>query len=152
MTLSPRDRYYVYIHVDPMTSSVVYVGKGTRGRAWVFSRDRSGGRKDDHFLWMLGLEAAGLTPANWVYIVDEGLSEKEALSVESTLIGLHDPVFNKNTRRSLSYTAEQFREMVALRSAGVGYKEIADTVGTSTMTAHRALNGKTKSARRLEDS
>ena len=37
------NKYYVYQHKHPVTEEILYIGKGSGGRAW-----RMGGRKPEH--------------------------------------------------------------------------------------------------------
>ena len=67
--------YYVYCHRD-RAGNVFYVGKGVERRAW--SRDR-------HGLWHKYVQEY-LGGHYTVEIVEEGLSENEALSLEARMI------------------------------------------------------------------
>ena len=72
--------FYVYLHVCPKTKEVVYVGKGTSGRAWDVTRARAG--YEEHQQWMLSLIAEGFLPHEWVEILHRGLTESEAFGKE----------------------------------------------------------------------
>jgi hypothetical protein len=74
------NKYYVYKHVDPITSEIVYVGKGCHGRAWDVTRART--ENKDHQKWMLELCDKGYTPDDWVILIHKGLSEKDSFSKE----------------------------------------------------------------------
>lgn len=50
-------KFYVYVHIDPISHNVVYIGKGVRGRAW----DKKG-RGKEHRNWFENLSEANLTP------------------------------------------------------------------------------------------
>lgn len=71
-----KDRYYVYIHKDHK-GNVFYVGKGTRDRAWAKNNERQ-------VLWQRYVEK--LNGEYHVEIYKGGLSENEALSIESGLM------------------------------------------------------------------
>lgn len=76
--------YYVYYHINDKTKEVFYVGKGCNGRAW-----NNGSRNDK---W---LEYVRSIKHNYsVRIIASFLSESEALSIESALIKLIQPVCN----------------------------------------------------------
>jgi hypothetical protein len=53
-----KDIHYVYLHIDPTTSQVVYVGKGTGDRAW-----HTHNRSPRHKEWVRGLKVLGLEPS-----------------------------------------------------------------------------------------
>ncbi len=89
-------RYYVYRHVDPLTNEIVYIGKGTGGRAWDTTRNKSNSNPE-HLQWMLDLQDQGYTPQDWVQIILSGLEEKEAFTKEKEvnhLLGV--PRFSRN--------------------------------------------------------
>lgn len=67
--------FYVYIHLDPITLKVRYVGKGHDRRAYSFSH-----RKGHHKNWINCLKKQGLQPK--VQIIEDNLSEKESLIKE----------------------------------------------------------------------
>jgi hypothetical protein len=73
------NNFYVYIHIDPRTDEIRYVGKGKNDRASRMSR-----RYGYHKNWIKQLELLGLKPI--VRIVEANLKEKEALEKEKELI------------------------------------------------------------------
>jgi hypothetical protein len=90
----PYPRCYVYIHHDPRavvlgtserTDHVVYVGKGTRARAWVDTR----GSSLDHRRWLRDLQILGFAPDEFVKIVKRKLTSEEASKFERELIAFH---------------------------------------------------------------
>jgi hypothetical protein len=88
VALTPYPKHYVYIHFHPQhpddINYVVYVGKGTDGRAW--SRRE---RQKDHSHWMRDWQDLGFTPDQYVKVVFRGLTAKQALNLEAQLIKLH---------------------------------------------------------------
>lgn len=72
--------FYVYLHVDPRTNEVVYVGKGKYGRAWDVTRCRS--LNKEHQEWMKELSSYGFVPSDWVIIYNKGMSEEAAFLLE----------------------------------------------------------------------
>ncbi len=88
-------KYYVYVHRDiGDTYQIVYIGKGTGGRAWDVSRSR--GNNKDHQEWMQGLMEEGKIPSDWVQVVMSNLSEKEAFEKEKALLHTYgQPKFNR---------------------------------------------------------
>ena len=79
--LTPKDqviksgKYYIYYHLDPITTIPVYVGKGKGERAWDFCL-----RHPEHKKWIKELQKNGLSPI--VIIGNYFESEKEAYKTE----------------------------------------------------------------------
>lgn len=78
------DAFYVYLHIDPETREVVYVGKGIGGRAWDVTRARGGHRA--HQEWMQSLMSRGFIPTDWVFITARNLPEDMAFAVEKAYL------------------------------------------------------------------
>jgi hypothetical protein len=94
VVLSPYPRCYVYIHYDPRKTRrgeleqidhVVYVGKGTRARAWVDTRLNS----PDHRRWLRDLQNQGFSPDEFVRIEKRRLTSEEAIKFEGELIAFY---------------------------------------------------------------
>lgn len=92
--LRPCPRWYVYVHYDPrrvrendprQIDHVVYVGKGTRARAWVDTRPSS----PDHGRWLRDLQNDGFSPDQFVRIEKRRLTPDEALRLERQLIAFY---------------------------------------------------------------
>jgi len=65
---NPTD--YVYEHFHPQRiTEVVYVGRGSDGRAW-----SSACRSHDHLVWIREWQALGYSPDRYVRIVSGGLT------------------------------------------------------------------------------
>lgn len=79
----PGKPFYVYQHRDPVTNSVKYIGKGTKRRAFLFSK-----RSFDYINWYLGLKNRGLRPI--VEIVEYFENEEQALTAEMRIIDAHN--------------------------------------------------------------
>jgi hypothetical protein len=88
--------YYVYLHTDPKTGEVVYVGKGVGGRAWDVTRCRR--EHKEHQQWMLSLMEEGYLPTDWVSIYKKNMTEEEAFKEEVAYLHTHGNV--KFDRRS----------------------------------------------------
>lgn len=142
MTQELPSIYYVYHHEHPDTGEVVYVGKGSRGRAWHCAESNSRGAS--HAVWMNGLIADGFTPDAWVVLLETGLTEADAYAKEALLIDNHLPIFNSKHDAACKLTQDNLSQIKLLRENGNTYKGIGEIVGFSTMTIYRALNGKTK--------
>jgi hypothetical protein len=137
--------YYVYKHIDPRTSELLYIGHGCRGRAWIHGSKRSVLRSQDHLDHLEALTQDGFVATDWVEIVTTGLPKKEACKIEQGLIREHKPLYNKpNGKHLLKLTPDQVQKSRELREQGLYYQQIAEIVKVSTMTVYRALNGKTE--------
>jgi hypothetical protein len=95
MTSNPTD--YVYVHVHPQrTDEVVYVGRGSDGRAWSSAR-----RSKAHLVWIREWQARGYSPDQYVRIVSRGLTPQQAVKLEERLLAFHwekgDQLFNKQS-------------------------------------------------------
>lgn len=83
--------YYVYIHYEG--DKVMYVGKGSGGRAWdsrPTTRGNNGGH-NDHCGWM---NNKILNREEFVKIVETRILSSEALKLEKVLKEIHNPIFN----------------------------------------------------------
>jgi hypothetical protein len=94
LVLSPYPRWYVYIHYDPrrvrkgepgQIDHVVYVGKGTRARAWIDTRLSS----PDHRRWLRDLQTEGFAPDEFVRIEGRKLTSDQAIKAERGLIAFY---------------------------------------------------------------
>lgn len=147
-------KYYVYKHIDPVTEEIFYIGKGSMGRAWACGKSNNtksnkGMRSLKHYLWMQDLTKKGFTPADWVVIVDQKLTNKEALNLEAKLVNtFYNPkqLFNitDTSNRCTALNKEKLNKAITLRQNKISYEKIAEKLNVSTMTVYRALNGITK--------
>ena len=78
---TPPKRCYVYYHRNARTGAVIYVGKGSRFRAWEGDRDR----RRVYPEWGQQLDTDGLI----VEIIVDGLSARDALLTEKRLQDQH---------------------------------------------------------------
>jgi hypothetical protein len=77
-------KHYVYYHIDPKSNELVYIGKGSGGRAWQCSpTDR---HNDLHYDWIKNLIEEGYTPDDFVQIITKNISSEEAHKIESKMI------------------------------------------------------------------
>lgn len=140
-----KDVYYVYKHVDPRNGELLYVGHGFKGRAWIHGSENTCLRSQTHTELLDEITDQGYLPTDWVQILERGLTKKSACLVEQALIRELKPRFNKpQGLQILKITPELFSRMKNLRAEGFSYKEIAESLGLSPMTVHRALNNQTK--------
>lgn len=78
--------YYVYAHHD-MAGTIVYIGKGSKGRCLDFSK-----RSPEHYDFMDKSIDQGL---GFVEILKAGLTDDQARAIERRLIKKLKPLFNK---------------------------------------------------------
>ena len=132
------DQYYIYQHTEG--NVVVYVGHGSKERAWAV-----GNRGDAHKLWCMRQLGKGLICSDWTTVIHRGLTKTEAAEKEQCMIDRLNPMFNKQVSRERCIMSdEEVEAAVALREEGLSYRLIGDELDLSTMTIFRLLNGITK--------
>lgn len=139
-----KETFYVYSHIDPRTSLRMYVGIGQYDRAWNTRRNQ---RKEQHVKWLEELYLEGYTLQDIVNIQHNGLTKKEALSIEDNIIKTERPQLNElgnpnHLNRGRKYTKDMVSFVKELHSMGYGYVRIAFLIGGSTsnhMTAKRMV-------------
>lgn len=134
---------YVYLHRDPETHEVRYVGAGSGGRAWTCDSHRS----PEHRRWLTLQFNFGYTMGDIVEVVAQGLCTSDARAMEIELVQEQDPahLFNIQTIPSLlALSEDNFRLAQKFHAEGVSYAKIGVTLGVSTMTVYRALNNQTR--------
>lgn len=85
--------YYVYAHYDCDEKNIVYIGKGSGGRAWdarPTTRGNNGGH-NDHCGWICNKI---LDNQSFVKILVSRVNSSEALEIEGLLKAMIKPVFN----------------------------------------------------------
>lgn len=78
-------RYYVYLYIDPRDGVPFYIGKGKGNRCFAHLHDHGETEKAER---IAAIRSEGLEPR--IDILKYGLTESEALLVESTAIDLLD--------------------------------------------------------------
>lgn len=136
--------YYVYKHVCPETGKLLYIGQGSKGRAWVYAQGTL--RSKDHDKYLMSLTGKGFISLDWVQIIDKALTKEEAFLLETLLIWDSEefPIFNSKRDYNCKLNKEDLIKIKSLREKGMSYESIGKEVGLSTMTVFRALTGKTK--------
>lgn len=149
----PTKIFYVYIHKDPTTEDIKYIGMGSGQRAWMIrnsnttNASRYGHRSKEHFEWFKNLEAVGYTLDQIVVIVKKQLSKQEALSLEKEMLSQskNSLLFNAcHGKKNLKLDEDEWLFARLLRTYQMSYKKIAESLGVSTMTIHRGLTGDIK--------
>ena len=142
---------YTYLHKDPETQEVRYVGAGSKGRAWACGwrggdKERRGNRSEEHQDWLNTLFDKGYTLADIVEINEKSLTREQSFEIERTLITKYgyDRLFNLPHNWAAIITPKQINHAKVLRHEGMSYSKIGGAIGCSTMTAWRALTGKTE--------
>jgi hypothetical protein len=125
--------YYVYLHTDPVTKQVVYVGKGCNGRAWDVTRCRN--TNHSHMLWMKAQIQAGFVPSDWVSILAKGLSEKAAFTLEKEYLYTNGVLlFNRQSgerQHQAKLKDKQAIEIFKRANAGEIHRLLAKEYGVS---------------------
>jgi hypothetical protein len=143
-TVEEERVYYVYRHAHPITKELIYIGKGSKGRAWVYAQGML--RSKQHDLYLLDLTIKGYTADSWVEIIASQLTSEEAFTLETELIWSSSPrpLFNSTFSQACILSEEKQKEIDSLRDSLLSYDKIGKQVGVSTMTVYRYLNGQTK--------
>ena len=139
-----QNNFYVYIHVDPRTEEVVYVGKGKHGRAWDVTRCR--GQHREHQLWMLELTSLGFLPTDWAKIIAKNLEESAAYTKEKEYLHNNGTLrFNRQSgerQHQAKMTNEQALEAYQLVKTGWKHKDVADKFGVSRAAISMLASGR----------
>ena len=142
-------QFYVYRHIDPDMSELLYVGAGSTQRAWMclggYSDTKYGHRSPEHASHIKDMMSRGYLPCDWVEIVHRGLSKGDAVRREQAIIRAENPKYNRPLgKKIIKMDDKMVSRSLELRRGGKSYSKIATEVGVSTMTGFRALNGQTK--------
>lgn len=132
--------YYVYQHIDPETDEVIYIGRGSGSRAWMYVHPF---RSEEHSEYLEDLVDRGYLPSDWVRIESRRLTKDESVLMEKKFLAEFRPRFNKIPGlKLLKITEEILKTAFELREKGWSYDKIAKEVGLNTMTLHRGMNQK----------
>lgn len=137
--------FYVYLHTDPDTKEVVYVGKGRNGRAWDVTRSRNQHHK--HQAWMKELCNKGYLPCDWVTILHRSLTEEQAFAMEKDY--LHTNGVLKFCRQSGERQhqakltdAQAVEAYILVKQKGWSHKAVAEKYGVSRSAISMLVTGK----------
>jgi hypothetical protein len=132
----PTEYYYVYIHKDPITGNIKYIGMGQGQRAWMMRNSGGttayGHRCKEHWEWYKELESKGYTLDKIVEIIDSSLSRSKALEIEKEMINSvgYGKLFNKDPRlMNRKHDKEMCNFAKALHELGFGYQRVAHLMG-----------------------
>jgi hypothetical protein len=137
---------YIYTHKDIHTGEIIYVGVGTGERAWEW---RSNKRSKDHNELLESYLKEGYVPTDWAEVHSKGLTTEDAYALETELISLHKPKFNKLKNDDYVSPKWKFSEVhhfaKLLQKQGYSYSNIAYLLGgneskSHTMSAWRMCN------------
>lgn len=138
--------YYVYMHFDPKTNEILYVGMGKGSRAYATKTTKVeqaayGHRSPEHSNHLDQLMNEGYLPHEWIEFISRGLERTTALIYEKEYIGICKPKYNrKHGLKHLKFNKEDVLKFKELRKTGLYYSQIADLMGCSPMVAHRIIN------------
>ena len=130
------DKHYVYKHVGK--GEVVYIGKGTKERAW-----SSHTRSPQHKQWMKDCDIFTA-----VQPIETDLTEKEAILLERTLIYELQPKFNVGLKGGAhgNNAKLDYDEILAIKTllypSGLTQKEIANMFETSQGYISNIITGR----------
>ena len=83
--------FYVYMHVDPDSKEVLYIGMGQGSRAYAtktvkINTTRYGHRSPEHAKHLDDLLDKGYLPHEWITFIKRGLHKQDALLLEKDSI------------------------------------------------------------------
>ncbi len=136
--------YYVYIHVDPATKEVLYVGKGTRHRAWVYQESKwtknEKYRSQPHLRRLCKLVRDGFLPGDWVKIVERSLTNRQALDREKEYIKKLSPTYNAKFGTGYTkLTLAKLKRGISLYKKGIQTAEIARRLGVTHTIIYNSI-------------
>lgn len=118
----PLGKYYIYYHVDPRNQMPMYVGKGSRRRAYNMYH-----RSEEHKIWIAELKKESLKPI--IYICNRYDNENEIFEIEKSDIrvirALNPNLLNKNKGGKCSGYRSCEKAIVCLNT-GILYDSIVD--------------------------
>lgn len=136
--------FYVYKHIDPTTLELLYIGYGSKERAWRCGHKGTAFRSVKYTEYMDAMLSSGYIPSDWVIIIERGLTKEEAYNLEQKLIVDLKPRFNvtHGEAQSARATPKEVQQMIfEYRKQGLSYKQIAKKTGKSVMTTIRYSRG-----------
>jgi hypothetical protein len=139
--------YYVYVHIDPETGEVLYVGMGKGPRAYAMKTSKTKDpiyyvhRSPEHAEHLEKLYQQEYLPHEWVYFDSRGLTKEQARLREKELIKELRPKYNRPAGvKQLKFDLKEVKQIKKLREEGLYYSDIAKVMGCSQMVAHRIVN------------
>ena len=99
--------FYVYAYIDPIDSTIRYIGKGTGDRALSHLHSNE---ESDKVKWIQGLKEIGKIPQ--IDIIARNLSEETALLIERSLIDSIGLGHGKLTNKVRGHDVENGRESI----------------------------------------
>lgn len=128
--------YYVYKHIDPVTDELLYIGMGSKDRAWHYRVSMS--RHKMHMAHLDNLTKAGYLPSDWVNIEQKNLTKEEAKILEKRLIQEYKPKFNyQDVGGNPRINKDMKNKAQELKSQGITGSKAAKALGVSIMTTWR---------------
>lgn len=135
-------QYYVYSHIDPETSEVLYIGRGYGPRAYATnsSSPKRGysDRHPNHSLRLHQLMNEGYLPHEWVKFVFRNITREDSKKYEARLIKEYSPKFNRKPGVDKRiFSEEELSKINKMREDKVSYDKIGQYLNCSRSTIHR---------------
>ena len=147
----------MYVHFDPDTKEILYVGMGVGQRAYTINTSKISDvhyihRSPEHCEHLKLLMSKGYLPHEWIDFRHKCLDKDTARKFEKELIKELKPKYNrKHGIKIMLFDEIGVREIFKLRKEGLYYHQIAEKMGCSTMVAHRILNNKSPNYQEIID-
>lgn len=127
---------YVYAHILPDTGSVIYIGSGQQERAWSLYK-----RSDPHQSILNNIQRGGFSPADYVVILNSGLTVKQARDIEYSLIHIMSPPLNQHGAGVANAGRGEFNKNSVMDTALVHELRDLYSMGNHSMRAISRMYG-----------
>ena len=139
---------YLYAHILPETGEIIYIGIGTEARAWTTHK-----RSAPHKKIIDNLLTKGYSPADYVCVIAQGLSDKDARLLEMSTIRTLLPILNQQgngaanagrgtVNKNSVLTDVRVRDIRAEFAKGdLSIRAIARDQGVAYTTARKVIQG-----------
>jgi len=144
----PPNSYYVYLHHDPDTKDLLYVGMGQGSRAYTTRHSTDnvtnyGHRSPEHAARMFDLMQRGYLPHEWTSFPHRNMTKSQALEKERELIKTLKPLYNrKHGVATLKFNLDDIKNILYMWDNNTPQKVIADKMNCSLMSINRIINNK----------
>lgn len=137
------DRFYVYLHIEPDTDKVFYVGMGKGDRAYRVNSHGSktySDRHPEHSEYLFKLLERGYLPHEWINFDLKNVDRDVALKREKQLIKSLSPMFNRKQGPEKSLSKNEAEIISKLYKTKMhSYDDLAFMMDTSRSTIYRII-------------